>query len=110
VLPQFTGKVTQTMNAHFMWDEGFKSDGWLTGDGVCHLASLIYRAAKDAGLETLAPTNHNFADIPEVPKEYGVSIFARNPQQNLYITNTFDKPVQFAFTYDGTNLTVKVID
>jgi hypothetical protein len=45
-----------------------------------------------------------------VPKEYGVSIFAYQPQQNLYITNSFDKPVQFAFTYDGTNLTVKVID
>lgn len=110
VLPQFKGKVAKTMNAHFMWDEGFKSDGWLTGDGVCHLASLMYRAALDAGLETLAPTNHNFADIPEVPKEYGVSIFAHNAQQNLYITNTFDKPVQFTFTYDGTALTVKVID
>ncbi len=110
VLPQFKGKVTQTMNSHFMWDEGYKSDGLLTGDGVCHLASLMYRAAKDAGLATLAPTNHDFANIPEVPKQYGVSIFAGHPEQNLYITNTFDKPVTFVFIYDGTNLEVKVTD
>lgn len=116
VLPQFEGKVTQTMQAHFNWDDGFKSDGWLTGDGVCHLASLMYWVARDAGLTTLAPTNHDFATIPEVPKEYGVAIYlnpttpSANAQQNLYITNTFDKPVQFAFTYDGKALTVKVID
>jgi vancomycin resistance protein YoaR len=104
------------MNAHFNYDDGFKSDGYLTGDGVCHLASIIYWAAKDAGLAALAPTNHNFATIPEVPKEYGVAIYYipgshdTNAKQNLYITNTFDKPVQFAFAYDGTSLTVKVID
>lgn len=116
VLPQFEGKVAATMNAHFNYDDGFKSDGYLTGDGVCHLASLIYWAARDAGLEALAPTNHNFANIPEVPKEYGVAIYLSpgahkaNAQQNLYITNTFDKPVHFAFAYDGVNLSVKVID
>lgn len=110
VLPEYQGKVSQTMRAHFNWADGFKSDGWLTGDGVCHLASLIYWAAKDAGLTALAPTNHNFAAIAEVPKEYGVSIFSGSPQQNLYITNTFDTPVQFAFAYDGTSLSVKVIN
>lgn len=110
VLPEFEGKVAQTTRAHFNYTDGFKSDGWLMGDGVCHLASLIFWAARDAGLEALAPTNHDFANIPEVPKEYGVSIFAYDPHQNLYITNTFDKPVQFAFAYDDTHLTVKVID
>lgn len=116
VLPQFEGKVAATMHAHFNYADGFKSDGYVNGDGVCHLASLIYWAAKDAGLATLAPTNHNFATIPEVPKEYGVSIFYSpgahdsNAEENLYITNTFDKPVHFAFAYDGTSLTVKVID
>jgi hypothetical protein len=110
VLPQFEGRVAQTMRAHFNYADGFKSDGYLSGDGVCHLASLLYWAAKDAGLTALAPTNHDFANIPEVPKEYGVSIFAYDPMQNLYITNTFDRPVQFAFASDGTNLTVKVID
>lgn len=55
--------------------EGLISDGYLTGDCVCHLASLIYWAARDAGLTALAPTNHDFTTIPEVPKEYGVSIY-----------------------------------
>jgi hypothetical protein len=116
VLPQFQGRIVQTMRAHFNYADGFKSDGYLSGDGVCHLASLMYWAAKDAGLAALAPTNHDFATIPEVPKEYGVSIFYNpatheaNEKQNLYITNTFDTTVRFAFVVDATNLTVKVID
>lgn len=32
------------------------------------------------------------------------------PKKNLYITNTFNKAVDFAFAYDGTSLTAKVID
>jgi vancomycin resistance protein YoaR len=116
VLPEFEGRVNVTMGSHFNYQDGFKSDGYLSGDGVCHLASLLYWTAKDAGLTALAPTNHDFATIPEVPKEYGVSIFYNpgahdsNAKQNLYITNTFDKAVQFAFAYDGNALTVKVID
>lgn len=116
VLPQFEGKVAATTNARFNYTDGFKSDGYLTGDGVCHLASILYWAAKDAGLETLAPSNHDFANIPQVPKEYGVSIYftpgtpSANARQNLYITNTLEKAVEFVFTYDGTNLTVKVTD
>ena len=115
VLPQFEGKVTQTTKAHFNYADGFKSDGYLMGDGVCHLAALLYWAARDAGLGALAPTNHDFANIPEVPKEYGVSIYFlpgahdANAKQNLYVTNTWDTPVQFVFAFDGTNLTVKVI-
>lgn len=110
ILPQFTGSVAGTMNSHFMWDEGFKSDGWLTGDGVCHLASFMYWVAKDAGLTALAPTNHNFAVIPDVPEEYGVAIFSGNPEQNLYITDNLDKPVTFTFSYTGTDLDIKVTD
>ncbi|MDP3941703.1 MAG: VanW family protein, partial [bacterium] len=62
VLPSYTSQALKTTNAHFNSAEGFKSDGYLVGDGVCHLASLIYWAAKDAHLESLAPTNHNFAN------------------------------------------------
>lgn len=102
--------------AHFNYNDGFKSSGYLYGDGVCHLASLIYWVAKDAGLDAVAPTNHDFRTIPEIPKEYGVSIYfhpdrpAANARQNLYVTNTLNVPIQFLFTYDGTNLTVKVVD
>lgn len=111
VLSQFKNKVKKTTNAHFMWSEGFKSDGWLVGDGVCHLASLMYWTAKDAGLEALAPTRHDFAKINEVPREYGVAIFSLpgsggNAQQNLYITNNKDKEIVFNFDYNGKELKI----
>ncbi len=115
ILPEYKENIIRTTNAHFNFQDGFKSDGYLTGDGVCHLASLVYWAAKDAGLSAVAPTNHNFATIPEVPKRYGVSIYAlpgafeTSARQNLYITNNLDKPVSFIFNYDGSNLTVDVI-
>ncbi len=107
-LPKYSGNVVKTMNSRFMWSEGYKSDGFLVGDGVCHIASLIYWVAKDAGLEVYAPSNHNFAKINEISKEYGVAIKAPSPLGNLYITNSLDKPVTFIFNYDGTNLTVSV--
>lgn len=115
ILPEYDKSVVKTTNAHFNFQDGFKSDGYLTGDGVCHLASLIYWAAKDAGLSAYAPTNHNFAKINEVPKEYGVSIYAlpgafeTSARQNLYITDNLDSPVTFVFNYDGENLSVNVL-
>lgn len=114
ILPEYSDNVVKTTNAHFNYQDGFKSDGYLMGDGVCHLASLIYWVAHDAGLSVYAPSNHNFASIPDVPKEYGVAIYAlpgafeTSARQNLYITNSFDEPVIFVFAYDGTNLTVSV--
>jgi len=115
ILPEYKGSVVKTTNAHFNYQDGFKSDGYLTGDGVCHLASFIYWTAKDAGLTATAPTNHNFAEIPNVPKEYGVAIydlpgaFESSARQNLYVTNNLDKPVTFVFNYDGSNLDINVI-
>jgi hypothetical protein len=116
ILPEYKGNVVKTTNAHFNYTDGFKSDGYLTGDGVCHLASLIYWTARDAGLTAAAPTNHNFAKINEVPKEYGVAIyflpgaFETSARQNLYITNNLDKPVTFNFSYNGESLTVSISD
>lgn len=112
VLPQFRGKVIKTAGAHFNLREGFKSDGYLVGDGICHLASLIYWVAKDAQISAYAPTNHNFANIPEVPREYGVAIYhfpgqnLTSESQNLYITNNYSTPVTFKFDFDGHNLKV----
>lgn len=114
VLAEYKEKVVKTTNAHFNFKDGYKSDGYLMGDGVCHFASLIYWAAKDAGLTAVAPRNHDFAEIPQVPKEYGVSIYALpgNPatsqNQNLYITNNKEKPVHFVFDYKDNILTVSV--
>lgn len=111
VLPEFKDRVVRTTNAHFNYNDGFKSDGYLTGDGVCHFASLIYWVAKDANLDTKAPTNHNFMAINEISKEYGVSIFnsgvfgnSGDALQNLYITNNQDKAISIKFEFDGVNL------
>lgn len=110
VLPDYAKNVVKTTNAHFMWNEGFKSDGYLVGDGVCHLASFIYWAARDAGLTTYAPSNHNFAKINDVPKEYGVAIMSPSPLGNLYIINNKDKAISLVFDYKDNNLNVSVIE
>lgn len=108
LLPAYSKNVVKTTGVHFNSDEGFKYDGDLVGDGVCHLASFINWVAKDAGLASYAPSNHNFAKINDVPKEYGVGILSPSPMGNLYITDNKDKPVTFVFNYDGTNLSVSV--
>lgn len=116
VLPEYDGKVTKTTNAHFNAAEGFKTDGYLFGDGVCHLASLIYWTARDAGLDTKAPTSHDFMAIPEIPKEYGVSIYNNpgtkdsNALQNLYIKNNKGKELTFKFEYQNNDLKVLITE
>lgn len=116
VLPEYQGKVTQTTKAHFNFSDGFKSDGYLMGDGVCHLASLMNMVAQQAGLTVEVPANHNFAIIPDIPKEYGVSIYyypgrpAANARQNLYITNNKDYPVQFKFAYKSDKLNLEILE
>ncbi|HEX7042720.1 MAG TPA: VanW family protein [Patescibacteria group bacterium] len=114
VLPEFEGKVVKTTNSQFGADEGFKSDGYLVADGVCHLASLINEAAQNAGLKVVAPTNHNFAVIPEIDKKYGTAIYfmpgskSANSMQNLYVENNKDVPVEIVFEYKNNELTVNV--
>lgn len=114
VLTDYKNRVVKTTNAHFNAQEGFRFSGALYGDGVCHLASLIYWVAKDAGIKAVAPTNHDFRNIPGIPREYGVSIYSMpgqlgtNSQQNLYITNTLEKPLTLHFEYDGKNLTLAI--
>ncbi len=114
ILKQYADKLAFTTNAHFNASDGFVSDGYLFGDGVCDLASLINWAALDAGLKTYVPTDHRaVAHIPDIPDDFGVSIYM-NPENgvgttnNLYVTNTKDKPVTFQFDFDGTNLKVSV--
>ncbi len=115
VLGEYQGRVVKTTQAHFNAADGFISDGYLFGDGVCHLASLINWTAQDAGLKVTVTKNHDFAPIPEVPKKYGVSIYT-NPaikgsgaNNNLYITNNQENPIQFNFDYAGSELVVYVV-
>lgn len=113
---QYKDSLVKTTNAHFNFSDGFKTDGYLFGDGVCHLASLINWVAREAGLSVEAPTNHDFANIPDVPKEYGVSIYSApgakgsNEQQNLYITNNKPKPITFRFEYINDKLKVSAVE
>lgn len=111
---KYKDTLVKTTNAHFNAHEGFKTDGYLFGDGVCHLASLMYWAAKEAGLSAEAPTNHDFMNIPDVPKEFGVSIYSNpyakgsNTRQNLYITNNKGKPITFKFEYNQDKIKVSI--
>ncbi|MBI1863739.1 VanW family protein [Candidatus Woesebacteria bacterium] len=115
ISPGYKDNVVKTTHAYFNFTDGFKSDGYLTGDGVCHIASLIHWVAKDAGLESIAPSNHDFAVIPDIPKKYGVAIYADpgknsiGEMQNLYIKNTFAKPVKFVFDYKDNVLTLDIV-
>jgi hypothetical protein len=116
VLPEYKGKTIKTTNSHYNAAEGFRTDGYLYGDGVCHLASLINWAASGSGLKVEARVRHDFAPVPEVPREYGTSIYATGgasatgEMQNLYIENTLDHAVKLVFAYDGTSLKVKVVE
>lgn len=116
VLPQYKDTLVKTTNAHFNYDDGFKSDGYLMGDGVCHLASLIYMVAKNAGLDAYAPASHDFAVIPEIDRKYGVSIYKipgqvnANAMQNLYITNNKEKDIVFEFDYKDSVLKLSVFE
>lgn len=116
VLEKYKNSVSKTTNANFNYADGFKSDGYLMGDGVCHLASLMYWVAKSAGLDTYAPTNHDFAAIPEIDKKYGVSIYkmpdqkSANAIQNLYITNNKKNPVIFEFSYRNNQLKLSIFE
>lgn len=115
VLPEFRGRVVKTGNSHFNYQDGYKTDGFLYGDGVCHLASLIYWAAKDAKLLAKAPIRHDIAPIPGVVYANGVSIFyaPNNPQinqlQNLYIENIYEEPITIRFHYKDDSLTVSIL-
>ncbi len=113
--PQYQDNVVVTAHTNFGAGDGYKFEGGLYGMGVCHLASLIHWAALDAGLESIAPSNHDFYAIPEIPKQYGVAIYASpdavssSVRQNLYIKNTLDSEITIKFDFDGVNLIVSVI-
>lgn len=116
VLEEYKNSVVKTANTNFNFDDGFKSDGYLTGDGVCHLASLMYWVSKNAGLTAYAPTSHDFALIPEISKEFGVSIYKMpgqsdaNAIQNLYVTNNKKNPVVFEFDYENGELGLSIYE
>ena len=110
ILPEFNESKIITQESDFTTNYGYKVVAGLGGNGVCHLASFINWVASEAGLEVIAPTNHNFAAIPGIDKKYGTSISTRNSpeRQNLYIRNNFDFPVEFRFFLLGDNLSLTI--
>lgn len=114
ILSEYQDRVVIAGHTNFGAGDGYRFADGLYGMGVCHLASLIHKAALNAGMESVAPTNHNFYSIPEISKEYGVAIFnspnapAVSAKQNLYIRNNFDTKVDFKFDFDGDNLRVSI--
>jgi hypothetical protein len=113
ILPEFqTGKVIATP-AKFGWNDGFKSYGGLSGNGVCYLASFMNWVGKGAGLSVTAKVNHDFYPVPGVPREYGTAIYVLpgssiGKDQNLYITNNLGRPVALFYAFDGEQIEMKV--
>jgi len=108
-LPQkLDDEVVKTTNAHFNSAEGFKSDGFIVGDGVCHLASFINILASRAGLDVYAPVRHDFAQIPDVSREFGTSINSNGTTQNLMVTNNTATPVTFVFNHNEQSIQITV--
>ena len=114
VEPAYLDKPIVTTKAHFNSTEGFKSDGYLVGDGVCHLASFIKVAANKAGLVVEAPTRHDFAAIADVDKADGVAIYydpdavGSSQKQNLYVTNNRPNPIVIEFKHRDSALDITV--
>ncbi len=106
--PERAESVVQTTNARFIASEGFKHDGFIVGDGVCHLASFINVLASQAGLEVYAPVRHDFATIPNIDREFGTSINSGGTIQNLYVTNTTNTPVAFVFDHSFESIKIRV--
>ena len=59
---------------------------------------------------------HDFMAIPEISREYGVSIYSQgvangsSARQNLYIKNNKENPVVFKFDYNGENLKLSIVE
>jgi hypothetical protein len=89
--------------------------GGLSGNGVCHLASLMNQVASEAELLVTAEVNHNFAKIPGIDEKYGTSIFFlpnggnSSERRNLYIKNNKNFPIEFKFELEGDLLSFKIV-
>ncbi len=111
ILPEFNESKIVSQESDFTTNTRYKVVAGLGGNGVCHLASLINKAASKAGLEVTAPVNHNFAVIEGIEREYGTSISTRNSpeRQNLYVKNNLGFTVRFQFNLEGEVLTLKIL-
>lgn len=117
VLPEYNspvGGVNLTSNSHFDFADGYKSLNGLSGNGICHLASLINWVAKEASLDAKSFVNHDFSPVNGVPREYGASIYyspsggLNTESQNLYIRNNLDYLIKFDFKVDEKKVVLEI--
>jgi len=114
LLPEFRGERIKSSQTDYSVREGYRVVGGLSGNGVCHLASLMNWTAAEAGLEVVAKVNHNFHPIPGVPRQYGTSIRSlpkgtNSQRQNLYLKNPFAFPITFSFEVNGQLVNLKLL-
>jgi len=115
LLPEYQNITVKYLNLKLKSDEGFEFFGGLMANGICHLASLMNWTAQDAGLTVVAPTNHSFYPIPDIPRQYGTSIYLlpqstlETQKQNLYITNSYPFAVKFIFNLKDNILNLKIV-
>lgn len=75
--------------------------------------------AKDASfysnnkIEVTAKVNHDFAPVPDIPREYGTSIYyspdgGNSQNQNLYIKNNSQQEVIFNFSIKDNKVDLKI--
>lgn len=113
-LSKFQGKSVKAVQTNFYRSDGYVADNGLVGNGVCYLASLMNWVASEAGLAVTAEVDHDFFPVPNVPPEYGTSIFytpgsSASQDQNLYIENTLDVPVYLVFSADAERVVFGVV-
>lgn len=113
-LSKFQNKPVKAVQTNFYGSDGYVVDNNLIGNGVCYLASLMNWTASEAGLAVTAKINHDFFPVPNVPSEYGTSIFYipgadSSQNQNLYIENTLGVPVFLVFSADAERVVFGVV-
>jgi vancomycin resistance protein YoaR len=112
--PEFNGLKTKTGWTQFSVVEGYKVLDGLSGNGVCHLATLINWVSTEAGLAVTAKVNHDFYPVPGIDRKYGTSIVylpgaETTRRQNLYVVNTYDKTVTYNFKASAWQVTLEIV-
>lgn len=109
VMPKYANPQ-YTLKSKFVTNEGYKFVNGLGGNGVCHLATLINWAAKEANLEVTAPANHDFYPVVGIPRENGTAIMSTGSTGNLYVKNNKDNPVTFVFDSTTQKIELKIVE
>jgi len=114
LLPEFRNLKVKSGWTKFSVAEGYKVLDGLSGNGVCHLATLINWVSSEAGLGVTAKVNHDFYPVPGIDRKYGTSIIylpgeITTQMQNLYVINNTGKQVKFVFKADYYKVELSIL-